>query len=107
MQLAQGYTIIAPKQGVGSGETIRTGWFRIDPQTGTSVGVMDNGFNSATTERQVLMLINGLRPQGQLVEIWSMHMFRGMTYGEFSAYMGIEAGPPLQVLYNLLQAFLI
>jgi hypothetical protein len=106
MQLAQGYTIIAPKQGAGAGDAMRTGWWRVDPLTGTSVGVMDNGFNSAAADRQVLMLINGLRPQGQLIEIWSLHMFRGMTYGQFVAYMGIPAQPAMVALWNVFLNFL-
>lgn len=32
----------------------RWAWWRVDPRTGQSVGVMDDGFNSAMTERQQL-----------------------------------------------------
>jgi hypothetical protein len=36
-----------------AGDT-RWAWWRIDPRTGQSVGVMDDGFNAAMTEREML-----------------------------------------------------
>jgi len=39
---------------VAFGAKDRWGWWRIDPHTGQTVGVMDNGLNGAMTDREIL-----------------------------------------------------
>ncbi len=48
--LAAGYTVVIPKVPVTLGGKPRTGWWRVDPATGETIGVMDTGFNTATTD---------------------------------------------------------
>jgi len=47
--LAAGNTLVVAGDKGG-----RWGWWRVDPATGQTVGVMDSGYNSAMTERQKL-----------------------------------------------------
>ena len=56
--LNNGCWLVAPRQalaaaGGGAGDARRVGWYRVDPATGTTVGVMDNGFHAGTTEDSI------------------------------------------------------
>jgi len=55
--LAAGYALVVPGKpiaGSGADAAARIGWWRIDPKTGQTIGVMDNGFNAAMTEDTVV-----------------------------------------------------
>ena len=51
--LAAGYLVVLPAKQVLLGETLRLGWFRVHPTTGETLGVMDDGSHSATTDRAI------------------------------------------------------
>ncbi len=41
----EGYVLVVPARAVNVGATPRTGWYRVDPASGDTVGVLDTGFN--------------------------------------------------------------
>ena len=43
-----GYMAVVPRQAVLINNVQHVGWWRIDPLTGETVGVMDSGYNSTT-----------------------------------------------------------
>jgi len=45
--LTEGYAVVLPQKAVQE----RLGWWRVDPQTGSAVGVMDAGFHQELTEK--------------------------------------------------------
>ncbi|HSI35195.1 MAG TPA: hypothetical protein VK986_16570 [Tepidisphaeraceae bacterium] len=49
--LAGGYAVVLPKQAITAEGAARVGWYRVDPATGTSLGVADNGYHAAMTQR--------------------------------------------------------
>jgi hypothetical protein len=51
--LAAGDIVVAPAQPVTVGGLERVGWWRIDPDTGATVDVMDDGTGTETTEYQL------------------------------------------------------
>lgn len=49
--LAAGYVVVVPAKTVAIGnDAERLGWWRVDPKTGETIGVMDNGFHADTVE---------------------------------------------------------
>ncbi len=59
--LAAGFAVVAPKQPIPvdaeGGAPPRLGWWRVDPATGATVGVMDTGFHAASVERRLVEAI--------------------------------------------------
>ena len=53
----QGYAVVVPKRAVDIEGQPHVGWWRINPQTGETIGVMDSGFNQAQLEKLKLALI--------------------------------------------------
>ena len=51
--IAEGYTVVALERPVNLGGQGRTGWWRIDPATGETIGVMDTGYHQDTSEREL------------------------------------------------------
>jgi len=51
--LESGYAVVGLERPFEVDGQVRTGWWRIDPATGETVGVMDNGFHPAMTEREM------------------------------------------------------
>lgn len=49
-----GFMAVALKQPVTLAERKRLGWWRIDPTSGETIGVMDTGFHASLTEKQEL-----------------------------------------------------
>jgi hypothetical protein len=47
--LDDGYAVVLPPGGGGSAGP--TGWWRVDPETGTTIGVLDNGLHGGLDER--------------------------------------------------------
>ena len=45
-----GYMVVVPRKAVMIGDQQRVGWWRVDPTSGETVGVMDNGFHAGTVE---------------------------------------------------------
>lgn len=48
--IRSGFTAVVPKQPVTLGDRPRLGWWRVDPKTGDTVGVMDTGFRQGAPE---------------------------------------------------------
>lgn len=51
---ADGAVVVAPAAPVQLAGAQRFGWWRVDPATGETIGVMDNGFHASATERAQL-----------------------------------------------------
>lgn len=51
--LEAGYAVVALRQPVEFDGQARTGWWRIDPATGETIGVMDNGYHQALTDKEL------------------------------------------------------
>ncbi len=45
-----GYTVVVPRKAVMIGDLQRVGWWRVDPTSGETIGVMDSGFHAGTVE---------------------------------------------------------
>lgn len=61
-----GFIAVALRQPVPIGERQRVGWWRIDPASGATIGVMETGFHGAMDERvemelEIVQLRNALR----------------------------------------------
>jgi hypothetical protein len=52
--LEAGFAAYVPRRAFDNGGGARWGWWRIDPLSGETVGVMDNGLRTATTEKMTL-----------------------------------------------------
>jgi hypothetical protein len=50
--LGAGYAAYVPKRAFDSGAGLRWGWWRVDPSSGETVGVMDNGLHPAMNEKK-------------------------------------------------------
>jgi hypothetical protein len=51
--IAAGYVVVAPTQVVELDGKERFGWWRVDPRSGTSIGVMGSGYHQEATERSL------------------------------------------------------
>jgi hypothetical protein len=54
--LARRYDLVVPARPVTLGGSPRSGWWRVDPETGMTVGVMDTGLHSGLTEYVSLLM---------------------------------------------------
>lgn len=61
--LASGYAVVTPGQPVDIAGQPHFGWWRVNPVSGDSVGVMESGYHQATTEYDTNME-NTLAPRG-------------------------------------------
>ena len=52
--LAAGYTLVTPRQPLGTGRDARTCWWRVNMRTGETVGVMDTGYNAGAVENVMI-----------------------------------------------------
>ena len=52
-QIGEGFMAIAMSKAIESGSQPRIGWWRIDPRSGDTIGVMDTGFHQDTLERAI------------------------------------------------------
>jgi hypothetical protein len=64
--VSEGYLAVALRQPVPAGERPRVGWWRIDPESGETIGVMETGFHGGMDERvetelEIAQLRNSLR----------------------------------------------
>ncbi|MGQ0428630.1 MAG: hypothetical protein ACT4UQ_01670 [Gammaproteobacteria bacterium] len=59
--LDQGFVVFALKQAVELDGQARVGWWRVDPATGETIGVMDTGFHQTQTEDPILRVRIALR----------------------------------------------
>jgi len=49
-----GFVAVIPTEPVALGDRQRTGWWRVDPFSGETIGVMDTGFHADTTEEALM-----------------------------------------------------
>lgn len=61
-----GFIAVALREPISVDDRQRVGWWRIDPNSGAAIGVMDSGFNTAVAEKsetevEVMQLRNALR----------------------------------------------
>jgi hypothetical protein len=62
MDVDAGFVVVALNQGVSINGRERVGWWRIDPTTGETIGVMDTGYNgSASEDAAIRERVNALR----------------------------------------------
>ena len=88
--LAAGYSVVIPKAPVSLGGKPRTGWWRVDPATDETIGVMDTGFNTATTDYTETTVITTREQALRRYLEWltrnsSMRVYR-VRYGGQGAY---------------------
>lgn len=74
----RGYVAIAPQRAVTADGAPRFGWWRVDPRTGTTVAVTDDGLHSGSVEyhlvrddegRVYIVVIDRANPDGPMVVI--------------------------------------
>jgi uncharacterized membrane protein len=63
--LAQGNFVLVPVQGVVVNGTARLAWYQIDPNTGSSIGVLDNGLHDGFISRTAALVVSTLIVWGQ------------------------------------------
>lgn len=57
-----GYTVLVPREAVMINDQQRVGWWRVDPATGETVGVMDTGLHMGKVEYQLTLLVITIAP---------------------------------------------
>lgn len=59
--VGSGYMAVALRQPVSVNERERVGWWRIDPSSGETIGVLDTGFHGTTEDVEIRQQINALQ----------------------------------------------
>lgn len=76
--LGRGFVVVLPEKPVSFAGANHIGWWRVDPITGQTIGVMDSGFHAATVEKGVLedtqisRTVVRFRP-GRTSSFWNRH----------------------------------
>lgn len=52
-----GYLVLVPREAVMIDDQQRVGWWRVDPTTGETIGVMDNGYHAMTEKKLVAVIV--------------------------------------------------
>ncbi len=68
VDIEAGQIVVAPLQTVNVAGRARLGWWRVDPDSGQTIGAMDNGLLSATTEYSVTQEAEEARIHGYTTE---------------------------------------
>jgi hypothetical protein len=56
-----GSLAVVPSEPVSIQDRPRVGWWRVDPSSGETIGVMDTGYHASTTEKNIMEYRNALR----------------------------------------------
>lgn len=90
--LAAGDIIAFPEKALLVKEKKRLGWWRVNPASGDTVGVMDTGLNQGVTENRVVNEINDWRvaQTEQTVFVDDPEVLRAMGLEELAEYMGFQ-----------------
>lgn len=56
MDVDAGLMAVVPATPVAAGDRQRVGWWRVDPASGETIGVMDTGYNQGLTDEEVVKL---------------------------------------------------
>jgi hypothetical protein len=90
--LSSGYFAVIPSRPLLVGTKKRLGWWRINPNNGEIVGVMDTGFNQPATENFVVRKINYVRAvkTGRTVYIDDAALLHAIGKEELTRYMGYQ-----------------
>ena len=106
--LGAGNVVVAPTRPVKGSAGERFGWYRVDPKTGQTVGVNDNGLNGATIEDLIIRAMGRLQQACGVNVICSCSsLWAAQTAEEFAANMGIEFGAmswEMQIVVSQLHA---
>ena len=99
MDLDAGYIVVIPEKQLMIENKPRLGWWRVNPNTGETVGVMDTGFHQTTSDyayRNWLVAAKNLKGLAKLqyFPMRSPQAYFSMSYPEFLQFLGI------QVSYN-------
>lgn len=96
--LGRGYAVVLPTKPVAFAGANHVGWWRVDPKTGETIGVMDSGFHAGTVEKGVLedtqigKTVIRYRP-GRVSSFWNQtpqQISRQAGYGEqFNPFMDL------------------
>lgn len=78
--------LVAGNAIVVAGHNGRWAWWRVDPATGQTVGVMDNGFHAGLTEQEIQYEKNLLNYNAQLRTNVSKREFLNMKPGEMAKW---------------------
>ncbi len=79
-----GNVVVVPRKPVRLNGRERTGWWRVHLQTGETIGVMDTGFNAATTDQTNLRAIHGRLLKYKLNNYRDRSMLRRMASDNMS-----------------------
>ena len=86
-QIGEGYALVLPPAPVVGSAGPRYGWYRVDPKTGDTIGVNDNGFNAAVTEKAAVDQLNALKAPGA-APVTSLNEFAGMGLKQMLQRLG-------------------
>lgn len=88
-EMASGYWAVAPERAIGLGKEMRYAWWRIDPRSGETIAVTDEGLHQTSTEvhieRQgVTVRVRVIRDYGRLSSVTDQEFVHGSReYYEF------------------------
>lgn len=89
--LAAGYVVVAPERAVALDGTDQVGWWQIDPRTGRTFDLMENGRGAAPIGENTVIIVGG--PAWRAATAWKVLSFvMGIIIG-FSVTMAIRMYP--------------
>lgn len=89
--LKAGYVVIVPERAVALGRTNQVGWWQVDPATGHTFDLMENGQGGSPMGEDTVILVGG--PAWRAAQAWKILSFvMGMVIG-FSVTMAIIMYP--------------
>ena len=107
-QVNEGFMAIAMNKPVTSGSQPRVGWWRIDPRSGDTIGVMDTGFHQDTLE-QAIQTIRDFLEEASLnpVGVQRKMAVQGSSVASDMAYIQQMRVTCMELLADLLKVGLI
>jgi hypothetical protein len=60
--VSAGYMVLVPREAVMIKDQQRVGWWRVDPASGETIGVMDTGFHMGKAEYKLTLLVITVAP---------------------------------------------
>jgi hypothetical protein len=88
--LEDGYLILVPKKGIWIKEHVHMGWWRVDPKTGDTLGIGENGWGQAKAMYAIILRFIVI---GGMIACWFLNPGYGFFFCIFAGAVGVAAIP--------------